>query len=243
MKIVNIIGHLHNAVNSSRYRLQKEVAAFAGNIPAGSMVLDAGAGHAPYRQLFDHANYKTADFMQFENARYGEIDIVCDLTKIPLPDNSVDFILSTQVIEHVPEFNSALAEFYRLLKPGGLLFCTAPLFYEEHGTPYDYFRFTKYSWQHMLSKHGFKIKRIDGLEGWFGLLGYLFELMARHTPLLGGGAFSALFMPFVIVFRVLSLIIAGVFHTLEKLVFIKSEIGYHNYICEAQKPIEETGQS
>jgi hypothetical protein len=35
------------AFNSSRYRLLEENSAFAKSVPAGAMVLDAGAGECP----------------------------------------------------------------------------------------------------------------------------------------------------------------------------------------------------
>ena len=35
---------------------------FAARLPAGALVLDAGAGKQPYRQHFAHCRYETADF-------------------------------------------------------------------------------------------------------------------------------------------------------------------------------------
>ena len=49
------------AFNSSRHRLWQENAAFAATVPRGAMLLDAGAGNAPYRGLFSHASYESAD--------------------------------------------------------------------------------------------------------------------------------------------------------------------------------------
>src|SRR4051794_6010184 len=61
-------------------------------------VLDAGAGIAPYRSLFDHVTYEAADFGQVDKA-YGHIDYVCDLTDLPMPDAQYDLILLNQVLE------------------------------------------------------------------------------------------------------------------------------------------------
>src|SRR3954471_22930799 len=64
--------------NASRWRLRSENAAFAADVPAGAYVLDAGAGEAPYRALFDHAHYESADFEQVAKP-YGVNTYVCDL--------------------------------------------------------------------------------------------------------------------------------------------------------------------
>jgi arsenite methyltransferase len=40
-------------------------------------------------------------------------------TEIPFPDASFDVVVSTQVLEYVPDTDAALAEMYRVLRPGG----------------------------------------------------------------------------------------------------------------------------
>lgn len=43
-----------------------------------------------------------------------------------LPDNSVDMVMSFETLEHVLDDRSTVAEFCRLLVPGGLLICSVP---------------------------------------------------------------------------------------------------------------------
>lgn len=45
---------------------------------------------------------------------------------IPLEDGSVDFIFSSEVIEHVYDTENAFTEFSRILKPGGRILLTTP---------------------------------------------------------------------------------------------------------------------
>ena len=52
--------------NSSRYRLWKENLDFSEMVPKDSLVLDAGAGTGPYKELFKHAKYESADFEQVD---------------------------------------------------------------------------------------------------------------------------------------------------------------------------------
>jgi SAM-dependent methyltransferase len=49
-----------------------------------------------------------------------------DLTRLTFDDGRFDFILSFEVLEHVPDYKAALRECARVLKPGGSLVVTAP---------------------------------------------------------------------------------------------------------------------
>jgi SAM-dependent methyltransferase len=42
-----------------------------------------------------------------------------DATSLPVPDSAFDALLSVQVLEYVPDIDSAIAEFHRVLRPGG----------------------------------------------------------------------------------------------------------------------------
>lgn len=49
-----------------------------------------------------------------------------DVTALRLDDASVDAVVSFDVLEHVPDYRRALAEFARVLRAGGVLVLTAP---------------------------------------------------------------------------------------------------------------------
>lgn len=157
--------------NTSRWYLERFVARAAASLPAGARVLDAGAGDCPYRGYFEHVAYESADFCQVDKA-YGRIDHVCDLRSIPVEDARFDAVVLTQVLEHLPEPGAVLRELRRVLRDGGRLWLSAPLFYEEHEVPHDYFRYTRYGLQHLLKEAGFVVEEIDWLEGYFGTLAY-----------------------------------------------------------------------
>lgn len=147
----------------------------ARELPPGSRVLDAGAGDAPYRELFRHCEYRTADFAATAYHDFARTppDIVCDLSAIPLPDGSLDTIICTEVLEHVPEPAAVLAEFRRLLVPGGHLFLTTPFFWGLHEQPYDFYRFTPYALDHLFTQAGFRVITISPRDG-------VFTTMAMH---------------------------------------------------------------
>lgn len=167
--------------NSSRYRLWQENAAFAASVPNGALVLDAGAGDAPYKSLFRHAKYESADFEKVKRID-GSSTYVCDLQSIPVEDCRFDFITFNQVMEHLPEPKLVLAELYRVLKPGGKMIYTAPLFFEEHQQPYDFYRYTQFGLRYLFSSTEFVIERIDWLEGYFATVAYQLNSMSRYLP-------------------------------------------------------------
>ena len=45
---------------------------------------------------------------------------------LPISDNEIDIVISLAVIEHVKNYELALSEIHRILKPGGYLFLTTP---------------------------------------------------------------------------------------------------------------------
>lgn len=154
-------------------------------------MLDAGAGDGLYRGLFDHAEYESADFGQVDK-EYAHIDHVCDLAAIPVEEGRFDLVLCTQVLEHLRDPAAVLRELRRVLRPGGRLWLTAPLFYEEHEAPYDFFRYTSYGMRLLVEEAGFEIEELAWLEGYLGTLSYEVGMAGVHLPTqaadYGGGA-------------------------------------------------------
>lgn len=192
--------------NSSRKYLADFAQQAANSVPAGARVLDAGAGECPYRSFFGHVAYESTDLCLVPKA-YAKLTFICDLARIPVKPDSYDLVLCSQTLEHVPDPKLLLGELYRVLKPGGKLWLSVPLFYEEHETPYDYYRFTRYGITYLLDQVSFQIESVSWLEGYYGTLAYQLKLGAKTLPLkprdyggsLGGViiAFFALFIKLI----------------------------------------------
>jgi SAM-dependent methyltransferase len=54
-----------------------------------------------------------------------------DLTALPVPDASVDRVMASEVLEHIPDDVTAIAEIARVLKPGGRVAVTVPRYGPE----------------------------------------------------------------------------------------------------------------
>src|SRR5436190_2873624 len=86
---------------------------------SGATAVDFGAAKSPYTRLFASSGIKVLA------ADIGEVPPgilrIGDDGRVPLDDGSVDLVLSTQVLEHIPDVPAYLGEARRLLKPGGIL--------------------------------------------------------------------------------------------------------------------------
>ena len=72
--------------------------------------------------------------------RYS-VDVVGDARFMPFSDASMDVVLITQVLEHIPDPIAVIGEIRRVLKPGGTLLLSVPSIFPQHGSPGDYWRY------------------------------------------------------------------------------------------------------
>jgi SAM-dependent methyltransferase len=157
--------------------------AVLADLATGSTILDAGAGQLRNRVHCHHLKYTSQDFCQYHgqpepgaptrglhNAVWdtSQIDIVSDITHIPLPDECFDAVLCSEVLEHVPDPVLALDELARLLKPGGRLILTAPFASMVHQAPYHFCSgFSSFWYEHHLVERGFRIIELSGNGDWY----------------------------------------------------------------------------
>ena len=151
--------------------IEDAVRGFAGELPAGARVLDAGAGEGGYARFFARQRYLGVDLgVGDPEWDYRRLDVVGDLLRLPFAAESFEACLSVVTLEHVREPARALAEMARALKPGGRLLLAAPQDWEIHQAPHDYFRFTRYGLRHLLESSGFAAIHVRPVGGYFRLL-------------------------------------------------------------------------
>ena len=68
-------------------------------------------------------DYRASDF----DLSAHRADVQIDLQNIDLPDASLDVVLSSHVLEHVPDTHRALSELFRVISPRGRLYLQIPL--------------------------------------------------------------------------------------------------------------------
>lgn len=170
--------------NKNEISRQKWLSETLAALPSGVRLLDAGAGELKNKKYCEHLEYVSQDFCQYQGAEStdpdglhvtkwdtGLIDLVSDITAIPVPDAAFDVILCSEVLEHVPEPTRALDEFARCLKKGGTLVLTAPFASVVHMAPHHYYAgFTKYWYEYHLISRGFVIKELSPNGDWYSLL-------------------------------------------------------------------------
>ncbi len=144
----------------------------AAETPSGKRVLDAGAGEGRFKRFFGHTEYVGIDFAQGDPSwNYSGLDTVARLEQLPFPDASFDHVLSIVVLEHTPQPGRVIEEFYRVLKPGGMVHIVVPHMWEEHQRPYDFFRFTSSGIRYLLEGNRIRIRKIHPVGGFFWQLG------------------------------------------------------------------------
>jgi SAM-dependent methyltransferase len=158
-------------------------------LPPGNTatLLDYGCGEMPYKPLLIN---KIKDYLGADLADNPQATLVLDPNGgIPLPDASVDVVLSTQVLEHVLNPAQYLTEAYRVLRPGGHLVMSTHGVWMYHPQPTDLWRWTSTGLIRQSEAAGFAVVQQVGLlnRAATGLQlfqdGLLFKMPAFLRPL------------------------------------------------------------
>jgi SAM-dependent methyltransferase len=164
------------------------VSQFAASLPPATRILDAGAGNAPYAELFRHCDYVTADWSNSPHEYAAGSNIVASLDALPVSDASFDAVLCTEVLEHVRYPEAVLAELERVLAPGGRLCLTVPFVWPLHEEPFDFFRYTPFALRDLLEAQGFGDITLEPTSGFLSTLAQVADmswwLYRRPAPLL-----------------------------------------------------------
>ena len=95
----------------------------AARLGAEVVAFDAGADEV--RNVQDtFGAMAVAGELDAEHARVGAVQ--GDALRLPFPDGTFDRVIASEVLEHIPEDETAMAELARVLRPGGSMAITVP---------------------------------------------------------------------------------------------------------------------
>jgi SAM-dependent methyltransferase len=86
-------------------------------IPQNSVGIEVGAGTGVSEEFINSNNFKTTDYADNEWLDYKMIDAL----NTGFKNNHFDYIISSNMIHHVPYPSKFFDEMYRILKPNGVL--------------------------------------------------------------------------------------------------------------------------
>jgi FkbM family methyltransferase len=151
---------------------------FRRYIPAGSRVLSAGSSiidqiaGTSWSYRITRLDYNSQLRYQISPEHRGHNWMVAAIEKLPFADASFDALYASKVIEHVPDGDAALAEWRRVLRPGGTLIVTTPnrarlLNRINHTTtPVSYERLVEFTCDElsaMFERNGFEVLKREGI--------------------------------------------------------------------------------
>ncbi|GAC1414616.1 MAG: class I SAM-dependent methyltransferase [Actinomycetota bacterium] len=153
-----------------------------GHAPPDAVVLDLGAGEAEFRTVFARGHYYAIDRgIGHSGWDYSNLDVVADATKIPFKNESFDFIVCKQVLEHIPEPVVLLEEAHRVLKSGGRIILSTNQSWPQHQQPHDFFRFTSFGLSYCFQTAGLEIETMQAMGGAFtAALFHFSQTLAPH---------------------------------------------------------------
>jgi SAM-dependent methyltransferase len=136
-------------------------------------VLDVGCGRRPYEKTFfaGATTYIGTDYL----SERSQPDVISSALQIPFKPGAFDTVVSTEVLEHVPEPLRALTEMRRVLKPGGHLVLSTPMYWPRHEVPYDFFRYPYDGLLHLLKQSEFELVKLYSRGRSYAFLGQVLQ--------------------------------------------------------------------
>jgi SAM-dependent methyltransferase len=156
-------------------------------------LLDLGCGKVPFYEFY-RPRVEDIVCIDWEHTSHGaeHVDITCDLTgPLPLADASIDTVLLSSVLEHIPTPQALLHEIARVLTPGGKLILNVPFLYWLHETPHDYHRYTEYALRRMAEEARLQVIVLETIGGSSAVIGDILAKQLARIPGVGSLASRA----------------------------------------------------
>jgi SAM-dependent methyltransferase len=132
-------------------------------------VLDIGGVKINRRGEFRIPVEKENDWTCLNQSKASGAEILASVPPVPVPDESYDTVLMSEVLEYIEDAPALLKEVHRLLRPEGTLIMSVPFIHPLHGDPqYDCWRFTETGIRKLIAPH-FTVEKFATLGGFWAV--------------------------------------------------------------------------
>ena len=153
-RLARPIVHKITGTRKFYYRRLEEISATT----KGKKILEIGSG----KQVKGEEAYSAIHI--FDNAKeFRQTDVnpefgheILDITDMDIK-NEYDVILCLNVLEHVYDHDAAVKNMHAALRKGGRLIIAVPFAFPLHDEPHDYWRYTRFALEKLLSD----FKKVD----------------------------------------------------------------------------------
>jgi ubiquinone/menaquinone biosynthesis C-methylase UbiE len=134
-------------------------------VPKDGLILDCGCGDR---------SHPDPRVVNFEYSLFPGPDVFGDGHRLPFKDDSFDLILSQAVVEHLYDPFAAVQEIWRVLKPGGVVYCESAFMQPLHAVPYHFFNTTVWGIERLFKD--FEIHEVGSEGALSDTLSWLYRL-------------------------------------------------------------------
>lgn len=173
-------------------------AAIEAHAPRSGTALDIGCGRQPFRSLIESFGLRYVG-LDTQQTLDNLVDVVAPIDQ-PLPGaltsrGPFSFVLCTEVLEHVADWDAAFANMSALLARQGRIVITCPHVYRLHEEPYDFWRPTPHAIEFFAHRHGLRIVQLDRLGSGWDVLG---TVLATFSPRPAQGSLLGIIPAFLV---------------------------------------------
>lgn len=145
-----------------RERITGLLAEHAPRTGGVARALDVGCGRQPFRAVLEENGFTYTGIDVQQNVDNTVDHVFAIDGAVPAEfagaSSQYQFVLCTEVLEHLADWQRAFANIAALTADGGLLLITCPFFYPLHEEPYDYWRPTVHTVRHFAAQFGFRVR-------------------------------------------------------------------------------------
>ncbi|HBG27241.1 MAG: hypothetical protein A2Y10_12495 [Planctomycetes bacterium GWF2_41_51] len=161
-----------------------------------TVFLDIGCGNMKFKKYLPKGCVYNAFDVSLSEYHLSRMQPDCNIAiasaaDIPLADNSVDVMVSSEVLEHIRGLDQAVDEIYRIARPSAMFFCSIPNNYckkyaakgqhPDHVNKFSFMEFERY-----MKAHGFKTLQSFMMGYWLPIC---FLKSSYQLPLTSGNEY------------------------------------------------------